>query len=203
MELLPSTFTGHKRKRGETEEKEEAKPRDGLDSRELILVSSDDSDDDEEEEDEEDEEASLQALVRSGRSVPRLRSTPSPSYATSAVDDGYLEQLARRRMEKKQRKRLRKQAKTAALERGKGQRRSRSEERGGRWSAKAEQGATGGSRLSATSYKKRRDSIPRLRRRHLLVCEDGRVFPTSLLDPSIDGIAHVIMLDLDNWPSQP
>ena len=207
MELLPSPFTGQKRRRGAGEGAGTRGAVDPLQSRELIVVSSDDSDDSEEGGEEEDEAASLRALVRFGRRLPLLRSSPLPAYATSAVDDGYLAQLAKRRTEKKQRKWLKKQARLAASDKGRGQqRRSRSEERGGRWSARVEQQASsvhGGSRVAVGGlHKRRRISTPRPSHRHLLVCEDGRVFPISLLDPSVDGIAHVIMLDLDNWPSQ-
>ena len=36
-------------------------------------------------------------------------------------------------------------------------------------------------------------------RAHAVVCQSGRVFPLSLLDPQIAGVRHVVLLDLDNW----
>ena len=157
--------------------------------RELIVISSDS--------DSGGEDASLEALIQSrkARKFPRAGQSPAP-YAVSAVDDGILEQLAQKRREKKQRRWLRKQARVAAAAPRGGQR-SLSEEREPRPARTRPAPAwTPAGRHAHKQWA--RAVMPR--RIHPMVCENGTVFPISLLNPSVDGVSHLIMLDLDNWP---
>ena len=175
-----SSLTGQKRKR------------------ELILISSDsDCSDDE-------ESKALDALVRS-RATRRPSSTPSSlTRASEAAMQGphahLFEQLARKREAKKTKRLLKKSLKAklqAALTRRASllqRQRSRSEERGPKPSkAQSSGGGVAGFKRGKVA------GTPRALHHGLQVQTlDGRPFPSSMLDPTLEGVGHVVMLDLDN-----
>ena len=184
---------------------------------ELILISSDSDDSGDEEGEEGDEEGDglplLEALVRHSRQggSGRGRRSFTPSYPTrpatsaDAAFSGYLERLAvkreakrERRLAKKVAKRARGDSQTYRPTTRRQQQRSRSEERVVRGEK-----ASGNAVVPVlpSLRKQPREKTPRAAAVHRglqVQCVDGTPFPISLLDPTLEGVGHVVMLDLDN-----
>ena len=186
----------------------------------MILVSSDDDDHDEqqqhdgdaadEEADDDDDDGDDDETILLSRLAPRASLTAAED---ESEEEGWMSERravgrptrAKKRLRKQhtaqQQPQLRRTAATAATGRG-GRRahsvhlpqqrhsRSRSEERGSAAAAVRPQPLS--ARRSAGSAGSWSAAFR---------CEDGRVFPISLLRVSTEGVRHVVFLDGDNWPS--